>query len=106
MVNIISRTVLTEVFIVVESIKMYQAKNLKVGDIVYAIGYYNSDGTAQRFKVQGNPKTWKRNTERVKVTLKRGLKEFVTLTELCLEEFSLTEPEPLPKVKGGKLVQS
>jgi hypothetical protein len=88
----------------VEPIKLWQAKNLKCGQVVYAIGYYNSDGTAQRFKVCGKPKTWKRNAKRVEVTLKRGLKEFVLLTELCLDEFSLIEPEP--KVKGGKLVQS
>jgi len=98
------RTGLTEVFAVVEAITLGQAKNLKVGQTVYAIGYYNSDNTAQRFKVQGKPKLWKRNDERVEVTLKRGLKEYVTLTELCLEEFSLTEPELLPKVKGVKNV--
>ncbi len=83
----------------VEAIKLYQAKNLKCGQVVYAIGYYNSDGTAQRYKVCGKPKTWKRNSERVEVSLKRGLKEFVTLTELCLEEFSIEEPERLMKPK-------
>jgi hypothetical protein len=65
--------------------------------VVYAIGYYNKDGSPQRFVVQGKPKVWKRNSEHVEVTLKRGLKEFVTLTELCLEEFSLKEPERLMK---------
>lgn len=88
----------------VEAIKLWQAKNLKFGDTVYAIGYYNSDGTAQRFKVQSKPKTWKRNSERVEVTLKHGLKEFVLLTELCLDEFSLQEPESLTKVKRCKNV--
>ena len=81
----------------VEAIKLWQAKNLKCGEVVYAIGYYNSDGTAQRFKVQGKPKTWKRNNERVEVTLKRGLKEIVLLTELCLNEFSIEEPLQKPK---------
>jgi hypothetical protein len=61
----------------VEAIKLNQAQNLKADDVVYAIGYYNSDGTPQRYKVQGKPKTWKRNNERVEVTLKRGLKEHV-----------------------------
>ena len=81
----------------VEAITISQAKNLRAGQTVYAIGYYNSDGTPQRFIVQGKPKTWKRNAERVEVTIKRGLKEYVTLTELCLEEFSLEAPEPLQK---------
>jgi hypothetical protein len=88
----------------VESITLIQAKNLQLGQTVFAIGYYNSDGTAQRFTVQGKPNTWKRNVERVEVTLKRGLKEFVLLTELCLEEFSLEEPEPIEKPKRCKRV--
>lgn len=88
----------------VEAIQLWQAKNLKVGDTVYAIGYYNSGGSAQRFKVQGKPKLWKRNSERVEVSLKRGLKEYVLLTELCLQEFSLVEPEPLQKSKRCKNV--
>ena len=70
----------------VNQITLEQAKNLKVGQVVYAIGYYNSNGTAQRFEVQSQAKTWKRNSERVEVNLKRGFKEFVTLTELCLDE--------------------
>jgi hypothetical protein len=90
----------------VEPIKLWQAMNLKCGQVVYAIGYYNNDGTAQRFVVQGKPKTWKRNTERVEVTLKRGLEEYVLLTELCLEEFSLTEPEPIEKPKRCKRVHA
>jgi hypothetical protein len=83
----------------VETIKLWQAKNLKCGQVVYAIGYFNKDGSPQRFVVQGEPKVWKRNAERVEVTLKRGLKEHVLLTELCLDEFSLEEPEPLQKPK-------
>ena len=86
----------------VNQITLEQAKNLKVGQVVYAIGYYNSNGTAQRFEVQSQSKTWKRNSERVEVTLKRGLKEFVTLTELCIGEFSLQEPEPREKAKWVK----
>ena len=97
MVNTISLTGLTELVEMVEPIKLWQAKNLKCGEVVYAIGYYNSDGTAQRFKVCSKPKTWKLNSERVEVTLKRGLKEHIILTELCLDEFTLEEPEPLPK---------
>lgn len=86
----------------VEAIALCEAKNLDAGQTVYAIGYYNRDGTAQKFTVHEKPKTWNRNAERVEVTLKRGLKEFVTLTELCLDEFSLEEPEPLPKVKKAR----
>jgi hypothetical protein len=87
----------------VEALTLWQAKSLYSGQTVYAIGYYNRDGTAQRFSVQGKPKLWKRNAERVEVTLKRGLKEYVTLTEHCLDEFSLEEPERLEKLKRVKV---
>jgi len=86
----------------VNLLTLEQAKNLKVGQMVYAIGYYNSNATAQRFEVQSQPKAWKRNADRVEVTLKRGLKEYVTLTEHCLDEFSLEEPEPREKAKRVK----
>jgi hypothetical protein len=86
----------------VEAITLCEAKNLDVGRTVYAIGYYNRDGTAQKFIVQEEPKVWKRNADRVEITLKRGLKELVTLTELCLDEFSLEEPERLNKPKKVK----
>ena len=89
----------TEVCAVVDAMTLLQVKNLKVGDVVYAIGYYNRDGTAQKFVVQTQPKTFKRNAERVEVNLKRGLKEIVLLTELCLGEFSMEEPESIKKSK-------
>lgn len=92
------------VVIMVEPIQLWQVKNLHAGQTIYAIGYYNSDGTAQRFTVQGKPKLWKRNSARVEVTLKRGFKEIILLTELCLEEFSFEEPEPMQKPKRCKRV--
>jgi hypothetical protein len=73
-------------------ITLEQAKALKPGDILYVRHYVNSDGTPQRFRVNGKPKTWKRNPERVWVPLKRGLYQFEVLTETDLDTFSLEEP--------------
>jgi hypothetical protein len=72
-------------------ITLQEAKNLEHGNIIYAIDYFNADETHQRFRVNGKPKTWVRNPNKVKVPLKRGLHEFLYLTESNLEEFSLTE---------------
>jgi hypothetical protein len=76
-----------------EHIELWQAKLLKAGDAVYAIGYYEKDGSPQKYIVQREPKTWKRNAQRVEVQLKRG-KENIIMTELCLEEFTIFAPEP------------
>jgi hypothetical protein len=43
----------------VEAITLCEAKNLDVGQTVYALGYYNRDGTAQKFTVQCKPKNGK-----------------------------------------------
>jgi hypothetical protein len=85
----------------VEGMTLQQVNDLKFGQTVYSIGYYNNDGTAQSFKVQGAHRTWKRNSDRVEVTLKRGMSEYITFNEWCLDEFSLEEPIKKP-VKAGK----
>ena len=64
----------------VESITIEQAKNLKVGQTVYLIGFYNSDGTAQRYRVTGKVKTWKTRPNEFKVPVKRGLYEHGYIT--------------------------
>jgi len=80
----------------VESLTLGQARSLTAGKTVYAISERNSDGTAQRFKVL-SVKTWKRDSSRIEVSLKRGLKQFLRIDESSLEYFSLNEPVPLPK---------
>ena len=55
------------------SITLEQAKALKHGDIAHDDNYKNADGTCQRWRVTGKVKTWKRNPEKVKVPIARGL---------------------------------
>jgi len=67
------------------------AKSLSPGRTIYAKNYFNADGTKQRFRVNGQVKTWKTRPNEVRVPLKRGLYEYGYLDHSNLEEFSLTE---------------
>ncbi len=56
--------------------KLKQAKLLSYGDHVYHKTLTNADGkTPMCFKVNGNPKVWKRDLDRIRIPLKRGLYE-------------------------------
>ncbi len=72
-------------------ITLEEAKKLTIGQIVYHRHNENADGTPQRWKVNGQVKTWKRNPNRVKVPLKHGLYLFRYLTKDDLSLVSLTE---------------
>ena len=63
------------------SITLKQAKNLKHGDILHHVANKNSDGTSQRWRVNGKVKTWKRSIEKVKIPVKHGLYDFGYVTE-------------------------
>lgn len=71
-------------------ITLEQAKQLKTGQIIYHTTNRNSDKTAQRWKVT-SVKTWKRDSSKVCVGLKHGLKSFDTLTENDLNLVSLED---------------
>ena len=77
------------------AITLQQAKDLYVGQIIYHVTNRNSDGSSQRWKVNGQVKTWKRSPERVKVPLKHGLYSYDYLTESDLDLVCLTEKEAL-----------
>ena len=72
-------------------ITLEQAKNLEYRDMLYHLTLKNADGSPMRWRVNGKPKTWKRNPERVKVPIKHGLRKFDYLDENNLGYFSLTE---------------
>ena len=76
-----------------KTLTLEQAKKLKVGTILYHTLNKNTDGTAQRWKVNGKPKTWKRDENKVKVPLKYGLRGYDYLTEKDLQLVSLIEPK-------------
>lgn len=72
-------------------ISLNQAKKLKQGTILYHLWGRNADGTAQRWRVNGKVKTWKRNPLKVQVPLKHGMYSYDYLTENTLHTLSLTE---------------
>jgi len=75
-------------------ITLEQAKRLAVGTTLYHLRNTNADGTAQKWRVTGKPKTWKREPERVKVPVKHGLWDYDYVTEKDLQLVALVEPKP------------
>jgi len=72
-------------------ITLEEAKGLQYGQTLYHVVNRNADGTPQRWRVNGKPKTWVRTPERVQVPIKHGLGTYDYLTEIglslvCLEE--------------------
>jgi hypothetical protein len=76
-----------------------EAKNLRVGDILYHTENKNKDGSPQRWRVNGVPKTWKRSPEKVRVPMKHGLYDFDYLTETDLSLVSRSEEFFIRKFK-------
>lgn len=83
------------------SITLEQAKNLRHGTILYHTTNRNADKSPQRWRVNGVPKTWKREPWRVRVPVKWGLKVCDYITEKDLDLVSLTPEEAMkdPKEK-------
>ena len=71
-------------------ITLEQAKNLKHHSV-----NKNADGTCQRWKVNGKPKTWKTRPDEVKVPVKQGqwMYDYVTHKELHLVHLAERCPE-------------
>ena len=70
-----------------ERLTLEQAKRLQCGDILESKLFNNADGTPMRWKVNGKIKTWKRDSSRIKVPVKRGLYEYGYITEYELKDF-------------------
>jgi hypothetical protein len=73
------------------AISLKQAKSLQYGQHIYHRTLRNADGSPMTFKIYGKPKTWKKQPNRVMISLKRGLYEHMRITESDLSQFSLTE---------------
>lgn len=80
-----------------DHIELWQVKILNIGDVLYAVGFYESDGSPQEYKVITEPRTFERNKQRVEVQLQRG-REKIWLTDECLEEFTPYKSASIPKV--------
>jgi hypothetical protein len=73
---------------------MEQALALQYGNIIFHRFWTNADKkTPQRFKVNGNVKTWKTRPGEIRIPLKRAMYEFMNMTEANLSDFSLEAEE-------------
>jgi hypothetical protein len=70
-----------------------QAKKLKRGDVLYHLHNKNSDGTPQRWKVNGKVQTWKKDKSMIKIPIKNGLRNCNYLTEESLHLVTLVSFE-------------
>lgn len=66
-----------------------QALELQPGDTLYHTVFKNSDGTPQRWKVNGQVKTWKTDPNRIRVPLKHGMYAYDKIDE---SDFTLDTP--------------
>ena len=71
------------------SITLAQAKALNPGTTLYHTINENADGTPQRWRVNGVPKTWKTRPNEVRVPIKHGLRDYDYLTHDDLDLVSL-----------------
>jgi hypothetical protein len=75
------------------AITLEQAKSLRYGQTLYHAKNRNSDGTPQRWRVNGKPQIWKRAPHRVRVPLKYGLYAYDAIDETTLDLVYLNEEE-------------
>ena len=66
-----------------------QAKQLQYGDVIY----YRFGRSIRRYKVNGKPKTWKRDPNRIEVPIKYGLYTYDRMYTHHLPNFYLTHEE-------------
>lgn len=66
------------------AITLKQAKALRPGDILHHVQFKNADGTPQRWKVNGQVKTWKTRPDEVRIPIKHGLYSYDYLTHANL----------------------
>lgn len=76
-----------------------EAKNLRVGQAIYAKYQYNADGTAMRARVNGKVRTWKTRPNEVEIPYKRGPYEYGYIRQYDLPNFTLKEPPPRKPTK-------
>lgn len=73
-------------------ITLEEARGLTRGQVLYHVSHRNADGTAQRWRVNGEVKTWVRSPEKVKVPVKSGMYLFGYVTERDLNLVCLEDP--------------
>lgn len=69
------------------------AKNLNIGDEVYVIGHYRSDGVPTHVKITGRVKLWVTRPNEIQIPYKWGIRGYGHITEGNLDSFTLERPE-------------
>lgn len=68
-------------------ITVEMAKRLPVGTELHHNRATNADGTCQRWRTIGKPRTWKRSPDRVELSVKHGFYDYDRLDEFDLKDF-------------------
>ena len=66
-------------------------KDLKRGQILHDKSLENSDGTPWRWRVNGKVKTWKRDPQRFRIPIKRGLYDYDYVDEHNFRNFVIVQ---------------
>ena len=74
-----------------DTISLSQAKKLRYGNHIYNKRSYYSNGCRRVVKVNGAPKTWKKNPHRVQIPYKYGMYEYGYITESDLDDWSIKD---------------
>lgn len=77
------------------SITLEQAKELRYGIVLYHATNRNADGTPQRWRVNGTPRTWATRPGEVRVPIKHGLRTYDYLSQDDLDTVCLSEEEAM-----------
>ena len=68
-----------------------QMEELKIGQTIYHNYNKNSDGSPQRWRVNGKLKTWKTEPNRFRLPIKYGLRTCEYLTQFNIINFRINE---------------
>ena len=77
------------------AITLAQAKKLRYGATLYHVINRNSDGSPERWRVNGQVKTWKTRPNEVRIPVKHGLYSYDYLTQDDLDLVSTTEKQAI-----------
>lgn len=77
------------------TLTLERAKRLRYGQTLYHRIYRNADGSPQRWRVNGKPRTWVTRPDEVVIPVKRGLYEYAHVNEHDLDDYALTEASAL-----------
>jgi len=69
---------------------------LGYGKTIYHKHYLNADGTAARAVIKGAIKTWVTRPDEFRIPWKHGFRTYGYVTQREAEDWSTTEPEPVP----------